>query len=62
MAVAIVSRSIDDGDELREEMYEKAFARFIETPEWCTRVIAAAMDRDGRSRLQGAPLSFRLFG
>ena len=51
MAVATVGRSFDDDGEPREARYEKAFARFIETLEWYTRAIGAAVDRDGRSRL-----------
>lgn len=44
MAVTTVGRSFDDDGEPREERYEKAFSRFIETLEWYTKAITAAID------------------
>ena len=44
MAVTTVGRSFDDDGEPREERYEKAFARFIETLEWYTRALGAAIE------------------
>ena len=44
MAVTTVGRSFDDDGEPREERYERAFARFIETLEWYTRALGAAID------------------